>query len=150
MTYYSEFCLEMKAIVHSICRQVSKQTKCEKMEQLTTMQIWIMHYLYENQCRDVYQRDLENDFNIRRSTVTGILQILERKRYICRESVSHDARLKKITLTENAVTLYKEILQNIFILEERMTQNITEEEWEVFYSVLGKLKENLKSFDHPD
>ncbi len=147
MEYYSKFCVELKSIVNSICRQITKRTTCTEVEHLTTMQIWIMHYLYENQCRDIYQRDLEIDFNIRRSTVTGILQVLERKGFISRQSVAHDARLKKITLTEKAVALYQGILQNIFLLEQKMTETITEEEWIVFYTVLDKIKKNIKALE---
>lgn len=143
MEFQSKFCVELKSIVNSICRQIAQQPSNKEAENLTTMQIWIMHYLYDNQDRDVFQRDLEADFNIRRSTVSGILQILERKGYIKRQSVAHDARLKKITLTEEANRLYRHILQQLCLMEQKMTKNILDEEWMVFYKVLEKIKENL-------
>ncbi len=143
MEFQSKFCVELKSIVNSICRQIAQQPSNKEAENLTTMQIWIMHYLYDNQNKDVFQRDLEADFNIRRSTVSGILQILERKGYIMRQSVAHDARLKKITLTEEANCLYRDILQQLCLMEQKMTENILDEEWMVFYKVLEKIKENL-------
>lgn len=144
MDNQSKFCIELKALVNSICRKMAQQPFTKGKETFTSMQVWIIHYLYDNQDRDIFQRDLEADFNVRRSTVTGILQNLEKKGLIQRQSVAQDARLKKITLTEEANTLYNEMLMDIISMEQFMTKNVTEEEWAVFYHVLEKIKKNLE------
>lgn len=47
---------------------------------LTSIQSRIIRFLYlESQKRDVYQKDIEEEFNIRRSSVTSVLQLLEKK-----------------------------------------------------------------------
>lgn len=46
-----------------------------------------------NENRDVYQRDVEQWFHIRRSSVTAILQGMEQDGFITRCSVEKDARL---------------------------------------------------------
>lgn len=143
MEHNLKFCVELKSVVNLICRQVVLPPAFKGDESLTPMQIWIIEYLYVNQDRNVFQRDLEADFNVRRSTISGILQNLEKKGLILRESVDEDARLKKITLTEDAITIHEEVLQKIASLEEKMTEGIVEEEWMVFYKVLKKIKENL-------
>ena len=43
----------------------------------------------------MFQRDVEQVFSLSRSTATGILQQLEEKGLLRRESVPSDARLKK-------------------------------------------------------
>ena len=48
----------------------------------------------ERQGRDVYQRDIEQWFNIRRSSVTAMLQGMEQDGFITRSAVAKDARLK--------------------------------------------------------
>lgn len=138
-----KFCVELKSIVNLICRQIAQQPSCMG-EDLTPMQVWVIEYLYNNQHRDVFQRDLEAEFNVRRSTVTGILQGLERKKLIRRESVDQDARLKKLTLTHEAVTIHNDMLHRVALMEQKMTGDITDEEWIVFYEVLEKIKKNLK------
>ncbi|MDD3394936.1 MAG: MarR family transcriptional regulator [Clostridia bacterium] len=143
MDYRPKFCVELKSVVNSICRQMVQQPFQEDAKNLSSMQVWVIHYLYENQDEDVFQRDLETGFNIRRSTVSGILQNMERKGYIHRQSVDYDARLKKITLTDDAITIYNEVLQRVFWMEVKMTAGITDEEWVVFYQVLEKIKRNL-------
>ena len=37
----------------------------------TGMQGWIIGFLHRNEDRDMFQRDVEAEFNIRRSTATG-------------------------------------------------------------------------------
>lgn len=144
MDNQSKFCIELKSLVNSICRKMAQHPFAKGNDSFTSIQIWVIHYLYDNQDRDVFQRDLEIDFNVRRSTVSGILQNLEKKGLIQRQSVARDARLKKITLTQEANDLYDEMLMDIISMEQLMTKNITEEEWTVFYGVLDKIKGNLE------
>ena len=40
---------------------------------------WIIGYLYRHRDTPVFQRDIEREFSITRSTVTNILQLMERK-----------------------------------------------------------------------
>ena len=65
----------------------------------TGMQGWIIGFLHRNEDRDMFQRDVEAEFNIRRSTATGILQLMEKNGFLLREPVAYDARLKKLVLT---------------------------------------------------
>ena len=69
----------------------------------TGMQGWIIGFLHRNEDRDMFQRDVEAEFNIRRSTATGILQLMEKNGFLLREPVAYDARLKKLVLTPKAL-----------------------------------------------
>ena len=75
------------------------------------MQRWVIGYLSEHEGKDVFQRDLEEEFSVRRSTATGILQLMEKNELITREPVSHDARLKKLVLTPKAIEIQKRLLK---------------------------------------
>mgnify|MGYP002980682515 CR=1 FL=1 len=64
---------------------------------MTNMQRHVLHYiLLQSMSRDIYQKDVEAEFQIRRSTATGILQLLEKNGFILRKAEDRDARLKKI------------------------------------------------------
>ena len=79
----------------------------------------------------VFQRDIEREFSITRSTVTNILQLMERKGYIQRLSVPQDARLKQLVLTEEGIQRHEKTL-------------LTEEENAELLRLLNKLREALK------
>lgn len=60
--------------------------------------------------QDIYQKDIEEEFGIRPSSATGLLQALEQQGLIRREAVSLDGRLKKIVLTEKAQEIQARIV----------------------------------------
>ena len=112
-------------------------------EKLPVMQGWMIKYLHDNQREDVFQKDIERDFHIARSTVTSLVKQMEGKGYIARVGVERDSRLKKIILLEKGEDLYDRITDNISNLEERMVQGIPEEELEQFLQAALKILDNL-------
>lgn len=135
---------EIHRVSHMIARNLAFYVKASGIDENTLMHGWIIRYLYENRERDIFQKDIERTFSIGRSTVTGIIQILEKKGYIRRESVVHDARLKKVLLTEEGIKNYESINCIIMRLEEMLEEGIDEAELEVFFHVMDKINTNIK------
>ena len=96
------------------------------VDNLTGTNGWVIGYLLENMDHDVYQRDIENAFSIRKSTVSKIIKLMENKDLIRRESVEYDARLKKIVLTDKAIEIHKMIKEDIVNVNKKFTENLTE------------------------
>ena len=46
--------------------------------------------------REIYQKDIEEELNIRSASVSTLLKIMEAQDFIRREKVSYDDRLKRI------------------------------------------------------
>lgn len=97
----------------------------------------------ESQERDVYQRDIEEEFHIRRSSVTSVLQNLEKNGFITRESVQSDARLKKIVLTEKAKMLQCKAISGILHFEEELLDLFDPQEQEQFFEYLNRISNYL-------
>ena len=115
---------------------------------LTILQKSILHFiLFETMQRDLYQKDLEKEFKVRRSTASENLRLLEKKGYLYRECAKEDARLKKIIHTEKAVCLRGQLLKSIERTEERIRQGIPEEDLKVFFRVLKQISANLSSWE---
>ena len=76
---------------------------------LTGIQTRVLGHIHMEEVRgnSVYQRDIEEVFRIKRSSVTSVLQTLEKKGLIYRESVPGDARMKKLVLTDAAREMHK-------------------------------------------
>lgn len=101
-------------------------------------------FVQNNSKKAVYQKDIESQFNIKRSSVTSVLNTLERNGYVKRKSVESDARLKLVTLTEKGKKSAKQNLSTIIEFEKRMVDNFTGEEIETFRYMLDKVLDNLK------
>ncbi len=136
---------DMGRMINSLAHQLKRQMyMLEKESGLTNMQSLVLHYIaFQTVEKDLYQKDVEKAFQIRRSTATGILQFLEKEGYIYRESVKRDARLKKIVPTEKTVKLHGHIISNIRYMEGLLREGIPEEDLAVCVRVLEQMSANL-------
>ena len=113
------------------------------IDEITLMHGWIIRYLYENRDRDIFQKDIEKHFSVGRSSVTNVIQLMEKKGYLRRESVDYDARLKKVLLTEKGIYTHEKIEGIISGLNVRTLEGISDEELDAFFIVTEKLEKNL-------
>ena len=129
---------------HQMKRDSNSVASAIHNDELTIMQKHVLKFvLLESVHRDIYQKDIEEEFQIRKSTVTGILKLMEKHGYIYRESVMKDARLKRIVPTEKAEEIRPVILEHIKHTESRLTEGITEEEVMICKKTLCKMYQNL-------
>ena len=135
---------QLKFINNLIRRRMDVRFSEQGLGDLSGMQGPMVGYIYDN-CKkqDIFQKDIEKVFNIRRSTATVMLQNLELKGFITRQAVEHDARLKKIMVTEKAEQYSLRIREQINEFHKELEQGITEEEKEEFSRILDKIQQNL-------
>lgn len=131
-----------------LSRNLAAQVRAAGIDEITLMHGWIIRYLYEKQEEEIFQKDIEKFFSIGRSTVTNIIQLMEKKGYITRESVSSDARLKRVRLTDKGIESHKMIESLTSILDQELIQGISEAELNTFYTVMNKINGNLKKYQH--
>lgn len=132
---------EIKRYINNQLSLVLTQEECA----ITGMQGMIMHYLSSQpEGTEVFQRDLEREFNTGRSTVTGMLQLMEQNGLIQRVSVPQDARLKKLVLTPKACRLQQKIHNTIVAAEEKLRRGISSQDLETTQRVLKRIRENLR------
>ena len=111
---------------------------------LTTMQKHVLKFLLlETLHKVVYQKDIEEEFQIRKSTATGMLQLLEKNGFIVRESEKKDARLKRIIPTKKAEALRPSILAHIRQSEAQLTADISEADVLICKKVLCQMLYNV-------
>lgn len=145
MKHKSTLGYEVKTLDNLFFRNLmSYEIANNHMDEITVMHGWILAFLYENEGKDIFQKDIEAEFSIARSTVTCIVKLMEKKGYIKRECVAQDARLKKLVLTETGRNTHELHMDDMDILEERCKRNITREELKTFWKVAEQLKRNLE------
>lgn len=93
--------------------------------------------------KDVYQKDLESEFKISRSSVTSLLNTMEKNGFIIRQPVKNDARLKKIVLTEKTLKVSALHWAKVSDFEQNLVSNMTREEIETLKMLLDKVISNL-------
>ena len=101
----------MGKLIHMLSHEMKRNQPIDKVikADLTIMQKHILKFiLLETMHKDLYQKDIEEEFQIRKSTVTGYVQLMEKNGYLTRESVKGDARKKRLVPTEKAEGLRRQ------------------------------------------
>ena len=132
-------------LIRILSHSMRRHNPAEMIENkdLTSMQKHVLKFiLLETIHRDLYQKDIEEEFQIRKPTVTGIPQLMEKNGYIYRECAKQDARLKRILPTEKAESLRQPILHSIEEDEAAMIRGIPKEDVELCKQVLWQMCAN--------
>lgn len=135
---------EIRALSNLLKRRVDNVISKKYTQNVTGIHGWIIDYIYRYNHKEIFQRDIEEEFSIRRSTATTILQLMEKNDLIVRKSVEYDARLKKLELTDKAVNLHKKICEDLKEIETQVVKGLSDEEIKTFFEVVEKIKVNLK------
>ncbi|MGN1266588.1 MAG: MarR family winged helix-turn-helix transcriptional regulator [Dorea sp.] len=135
--------IEVHKLDHVIRRTLSANVKEAGIDEITMMHGWIIRYLYEHRDQDIFQKDIEQHFAVGRSSVTNTIQLMEKKGYVTREFVEHDARLKKVLLTEVGLKTHEEIESLVNKVDEGLLRGVSKEELDVFLQVIDKIKANV-------
>ncbi len=134
---------QIRRVNNLIVRRNNFYGRQNGVEDITSMHGWIMAYLYRHREEEIFQRDIEHEFSITRSTVTNILQLMEKKGYITRESVPQDARLKRLVLTDEGALAHEKIMLTLRQTDEYIQSILTPEEAAEMLRLLEKLRDGL-------
>ena len=142
---------EVRTLDNIIGRRVNCwHSKMDEEVGITRMQAWIIGYVYEHSEKPVFQKDLEENFQIARSTATGILQLMEKKDLIVRKPYPGDARLKRLELTARAEKYQHGIMHNFDLLQIALKKDIPQEKLDTFFQVVDMIKNNIEKEDFHD
>jgi DNA-binding MarR family transcriptional regulator len=128
----------------AIKRAVEAGKAKHRNEKCTGTHGWVIGYLYDNRDSDVYQRDIEKHFSVSRPTMTEILKLMEKNGLVERVRDERDSRLKRIELTPLALEIHERHERDINNFEEFLRKGITEEEMNIFFSVMEKIESNVR------
>ena len=134
----------VRRLANYIRRDIEKSSALGKIVLPKGVNGWAIHYFYDNRDKQIFQRDFENRFSIRRSTASNILKTMEQNGFIQRVSVENDARLKQIILTDKAIKIHEEIMKDIERREALLRKGFTDSEIEQFVNMIDRLILNLE------
>jgi len=90
----------------------------------------------------VFQKDLEKILNIRKSTLSGILDTMEKNKIIKRVQ-DLTSRGNIVELSDEMKNGKGELLEKIKKVEETLTTGISEEDLDAFFRVIDSMKKNI-------
>ena len=112
---------------------------------LSGRNFWVLKYLKDHEKEAVYQRDLEQKFKVRRSTVSNMIDLMEQKGFLTRQATSSDARLKQLKLTDRGEELFREVTETTRQFEEQVRRSFEPQDYEDLMRLLGMLCDTLET-----
>ena len=110
-------------------------------------QMIILDYILSHQDEDIYQKDLEKVLHLRRATVSGVLQTMEKHDLVERVLCKEDVRCKKIKLKEKAKLMF-EIKKHEFIkIEDILKKGLNDDEIILFCHIIERMQNNMKEYE---
>ncbi len=114
--------------------------------ELTGMHMMLLGYLDKHSDREIYQKDIASLFAIRNSTATNLIQLMEKKGLIKRDSVGKDARLKKLSLTQEGARISRNTIKELDGLNNELLGCLTDEDLELFLGIIDKFRKILINY----
>lgn len=136
---------QIKELDMLVLRMINKGCKDEQVHKNppTITQMQILEYILNHSNEDIYQKDLENIFNLSRATVSGVLQTMEKYDFIERITDKVDTRTKKIILKQKTKDIFDSHQKKFKEVEEIILKDISEGELKIFMRVIEQMKENI-------
>lgn len=134
---------ELQRLDIRIAHLLEKECSIDNASDITGSNGQMISFLLEHEDDPVYQKDIEKAFGITRSTASRVLSLMEKKNLIERSCVAHDARLKRVTLTDRSRAFASAMLKRCAELEDQLFRGFTAEEEELVLSYLKRMHDNL-------
>ena len=137
---------DVRILSHQIHRWIENAPNKKKVDSVTGANAWIIGYISDktDNNEDVFQKDLEQCFEITRSTASKVVNLMVEKGLIERQSVPWDARLKKLVLTDRAREVNKLMIEDFTEVEKILSKGFSRQEMEQFFDYIHRMQKNMK------
>lgn len=134
---------QLKVLDHMFRRDMEANIRKNGLSGMSAINAWIIDYLAHNEDKDIFQKDIEKNFKIGKSSIAETLKMMEKKGFIIRQSVEGDARLKQVVLTDKGKECARKMEQGRDDIERKIGKGLTEEELDFFFRIIKKMQDNL-------
>jgi len=133
----------LRAISNAMAQDMQQNSE---RQGLTSTQSMFLHHLWirQTQMHQVtFAKDLEEFFDIKHSTVSGVLQRMEHAGFVTFRPSETDRRCKAVALTEKGLSAVEQTGLHIRQTEARLVDGMTEAEIAEFRRLLQMAAHNL-------
>ena len=135
-------CRKINKVSTKVKREITNLKKLHDIDELSGENGRVLGFIYHNK-EKVYQKDIEKEFGITRSTASNTISLLEKKGFLKRNNSEEDQRLKSLVLTEKGINHVKIVSYELSKFDKEIEDNFTDDELNQFISYLEKLEKIL-------
>jgi len=145
--------LDVDRCIFFFTSKVSKKMMDKMNERLslngaTRVQWYVMYYLLRD--GKMIQSDIGEKLDIKDSTVVRLIDRMQKEEFVQRVKDEKDRRVTYVMLTEKGKKRIEELLPIGEEMRKVFSEDISQEEFEIFYKVLTKIAKNVGLNKLPD
>lgn len=133
--------LDLKKTNKKIIKLLSSRFKDMKLN-ITPNQSKILMFLSDNE--NVSSNDIAKCIHVNKSTLSKMLNSLERNGFIIRKNSKIDTRKKNIILTNKALKIINILKDDAERISKELMINVKKDEYDTFKRVLDKVEMNIE------
>ncbi len=133
--------LDLKKTNKKIIKLLSSRFKDMKLN-ITPNQSKILMFLSDNE--NVSSNDIGKCIHVNKSTLSKMLNSLERNGFIIRKNSKIDTRKKNIILTNKALKIINILKDDAERISKELMINVKKDEYDTFKRVLDKVEMNIE------
>ena len=137
--------IELHKLSNYVMRVIDSNIKANYNYPISGVNGWIVRYIanQEKHGKDAYQKDLEREFGITRSTASKVILLMEEKGYVVSERVPGDIRRKRLHVTPKARETHDGMREQMYLLEGKLLKGFTQEEIAQLTGYLLRMEKNM-------
>lgn len=112
---------------------------------ITSQQMAVIIFLKCHREENINQQTIENFLKLKKSTVSGILDRLEKKEFVVREVSKEDSRVRFIKLTPKAFDLAQGLFSKHNDFDKKVLNGFSKEETLSLMSMLNRIIDNISN-----
>ena len=127
-----------------IRRYICNMQSIIDLENVSGTNVFIFVHLYKNKDKEIFQKDIEKEFGMTRSTASNILALMEKKGLIKRIPSLIDKRLKQVVLTPLGDEYSKKVKDELDDFNSKINNCFNDEEKKQLFNYLERINEVVK------
>lgn len=136
---------ELKKLDIAIGRKMFEINKKSNMKAPPSpLQARILDYLIIHQDKCINQKELEEELDVGKTTISNALLSMEKNEMIERTQSDLDARYKEIKSTKKSLNTFNDMSQMFEILDKEMLKGFSKEELNILYDFIKRIESNVR------
>ena len=136
---------QLRVLNNSIRQASCMRAKEELNQNITMMQMGIMGHLLKHQNTPVFQKDIEEHIEIGKSTLSEVINVMEKNGLLKRVPSKSDGRYRELVLTEQGREIGRLFAGGVMRFNEQLCEGISDEELKICLDILERMTENVKN-----
>ncbi len=133
-------------ILNNTIRQVSCMQNREALNQnITMLQMGILGHLLKHEGKPVFQKDIEEHIAIGKSTLSEVINVMEKNDLLKRVPSKADGRYRELVLTDKGREFGGRFAEGVMRFNEQLCVGISKEELESCLDIIERMTENVKN-----